>query len=72
VSISIVNNSQASHSPTSGGRRLRWARNVVKRYQIMKQVHASVGAADLDYTGVEKARYERACALILADKLRNS
>jgi len=66
---------QASPSPTSGGRRLRWARNVVKKWQddfdkfqptVFTQTHW-----EIKYE-IHKRRYQRACALILADKLRKS
>jgi len=54
---------QASPFCKGEGRRLRWARNVVKRYTHGEFVSKSE---------MERQRFERASALILADKLRNS
>lgn len=59
--------SQASPKPT--GRELRRARNVVKNWRESYPSHAV--AVDV-LREVRLKRYERACAMILADKLRNS
>ncbi len=58
---------QASHVFKGMGRRLRRARNVVKKYE---QVDWSITSYRLNPVIMD--RYNRACALILADKLRNS
>lgn len=58
---------QASPSPKGEGRRLRRARNVLRRWQARLDSGEPYDSAE-----IEKGRFERACALILADKLRNS
>ncbi len=72
---------QASHSPISG-RELRRARNVVKKWQREqskenaawnwpKDIPATMLQMDVRLE-ISKNRYERAAALILADKLAKS
>lgn len=56
-------NNQASPKPT--GRELRRARNVVKKWR-------ESGLVNPPHTDVKVERYKRACAMILAEKLRNS
>ena len=64
-------------------KRLCWARNVVRKFEKrIREAKASPGGhtrgdmSDLENQawdeGVLGKRYERACALILADRLRNS
>lgn len=48
---------------TRYGKRLRWARNVVKNWEAGYR-------GEKPDDPIERQRYERACALILADKLR--
>lgn len=67
----MQSNKQASPLGISG-RDLRRARNVVKKWTARSHV---VGLHPDDQeiaAAIHQKRYERACALILADKLRNS
>lgn len=65
-------NKQASPSLISG-RELRRARNVVKKWQRSLKPGHGQSIEDCKILGeVSCKRYERACALILADKLRKS
>lgn len=66
---------QASPISKGEGRKLRRARNMVKKWEadyvkfqpaVFKQEHWDIRNA------IYAKRYERACALILAAKLRNS
>ena len=78
-----MSNSQASQ-PVISGRELRRARNVVKKWQaarIAKSVFPADGRYRIDGSDpvawaiqeeICQKRYERACAMILADRLRNS
>lgn len=67
---------QASPSRTSGeGRNLRRARNVVKKWLSQEHSRSLVGISETEWEirdAIVRNRYERACALIVADKLRNS
>ena len=70
----MVNNPQASR-PVISGRELRRARNVVKRWEKKSLERTSSRFTQEDWeiqNAINEKRYERACALILADKLRNS
>lgn len=68
-------NNQASPKPT--GRELRRARNVVRKWvndrvEFLKENGPQPAQYSELYAEVRAKRYDRACALILADKLRNS
>lgn len=66
---------QASPIPKGEGRALRRARNVVKKWLSQEHSRSVVRISGTDREirdAIEQNRYERACALIVADKLRNS
>lgn len=65
---------QASPSPKGEGRKLRRARNVLRRWQARLDSGEPYDSELNEHvrTEIEEGRFERACALILADKLRNS
>lgn len=64
---------QASPIPKGEGRKLRRARNVVKKWKSERGA-SSLGhvVAGEIHAEIHAQRYERACALILAERLRNS
>lgn len=66
---------QASQRPIGEGRRLRWARNIVRnweneRRELLRRHKVQIGDANDIFLEIRNKRYEHACALIVAQKLK--
>lgn len=75
MSLPVSKPNQASQRPIGEGRRLRWARNVVRQWEnerreLLRRHKVQIGDANDIFLEIRNKRYERACALIVAQKLK--